>query len=323
MIDMRCAFAQPPARGPAGLPQPDRCLVMGILNVTPDSFSDGGRYAETERAVEQGLRLAEQGADLVDVGGESTRPGAEPVPVEAELARVVPVVRELVRAEVAVSVDTMHAVVARAAIEAGACIVNDVSGGLADPAMAAVVAEAGVPYVAMHWRAPSREMDRHAVYGDVVGEVTSELLRRVEVLTAAGIDPGRVIIDPGLGFAKRATHDWELLTHLPDLRATGFPVLVGASRKRFVGAALSDRAGIDSAPGDRDAATAAVSALAAAAGAFCVRVHDVRSSLHAVCMAAAWAGDRQVSASETVVRSPYRKAPHESRQAPNASASLR
>jgi dihydropteroate synthase len=296
---------------------------MGILNVTPDSFSDGGRYAETGRAVERGLRLAEDGADLVDVGGESTRPGAEPVPVEAELARVVPVVRELVRAEVAVSVDTMHAAVARAAIEAGACLVNDVSGGLADPAMAAVVAAAGVPYVAMHWRAPSREMDRHAVYGDVVGDVTSELLRRVEALTAAGIDAGRIIIDPGIGFAKRATHDWELLARLPTLRATGFPVLVGASRKRFIGAALSDRAGVDSVPGDRDAATAAVSALAAAAGAFCVRVHDVRSSLHAVCMAAAWAGDRQVAASESVVRSPCRKALHESRQAPNTSASLR
>jgi dihydropteroate synthase len=296
---------------------------MGILNVTPDSFSDGGRYAETGRAVEQGLRLAEQGADLVDVGGESTRPGAEPVLVEAELARVVPVVRELVRAEVAVSVDTMHAMVARAAIEAGACLVNDVSGGLADPAMAAVVAEAGVPYVAMHWRVPSREMDRHVVYGDVVGDVTSELLRRVEALTVAGIDPGRIILDPGLGFAKRAAHDWELLTHLPALRATGFPVLVGASRKRFIGAALSDRAGIDSVPGDRDAATAAASALAAAAGAFCVRVHDVRSSLHAVCVAAAWTGDRQISASETVVRSRCRKALHESRQAPNVSASLR
>ena len=323
MIDMRCAFAQPPPRGPAGFPQPGRCLVMGILNVTPDSFSDGGRYAATGRAVEQGLRLAEEGADLVDVGGESTRPGAEPVPVEAELARVVPVVRELVRAEVAVSVDTMHAAVARAAIEAGACLVNDVSGGLADPVMAAVVAEAGVPYVAMHWRAPGREMDRHAVYGDVVGEVASELLRRVEALTAAGIDAGCIIIDPGLGFAKRATHDWELLTHLPALLATGFPVLVGASRKRFIGAALSDRAGIDSVPGDRDAATAAVSALAAAAGAFCVRVHDVRSSLHAVCVAAAWAGDRQVSAPETVVRSQCGKALHESRQAPNPSANLR
>ncbi|WP_328675689.1 dihydropteroate synthase [Streptomyces sp. NBC_00343] len=323
MIDMQCAFAQPPPRGPAGLPPPDRCLVMGILNVTPDSFSDGGRYAETERAVEQGLRLAEQGADLVDVGGESTRPGAEPVPVEAELARVVPVVRELVRAEVVVSVDTMHAAVARAAIEAGACMVNDVSGGLVDPAMAAVVAGTGVPYVAMHWRAPSREMDRRAVYGDVVGDVTSELLRRVEALTAAGIDPGRIILDPGLGFAKRAAHDWELLTHLPALRAIGLPVLVGASRKRFIGAALGDRAGIDSEPGDRDAATAAVSALAAVAGAFCVRVHDVRSSLHAVCMAAAWAGDRPLPGSGAVARSRCGKVLRESRQAPNPSASLR
>nr|WSY49856.1 dihydropteroate synthase [Streptomyces sp. NBC_00886] len=296
---------------------------MGVLNVTPDSFSDGGRYVETAQAVERGLRLAEEGADLVDVGGESTRPGAEPVPVEAELARVVPVVRELVRAEVAVSVDTMHAAVARAAIEAGACMVNDVSGGLADPAMAAAVAAAEVPYVAMHWRAPSLAMDRHAVYRDVVGEVTAELLRRVEVLAAAGVDPGRIVLDPGLGFAKRADHDWALLAHLPALRATGFPVLVGASRKRFIGAALIDRAGIDSVPGERDVATAAVSALAAAAGAFCVRVHDVRSSLHAVCVAAAWAGDRRLPESETVVRSPCRKALHESRQAPTPSASLR
>jgi len=296
---------------------------MGILNVTPDSFSDGGRYAETGRAVEQGLRLAEEGADLVDVGGESTRPGAEPVPVEAELARVVPVVRELVRAEVAVSVDTMHAAVARAAIEAGASMVNDVSGGLADPAMAAVVAAAGVPYVAMHWRAPSREMDRHAVYRDVVADVTAELLRRVDALAAAGVDPGRIILDPGLGFAKRATHDWELLTHLSALRATGLPVLVGASRKRFIGAALSDRAGVDSVPGDRDAATAAVSALAAVAGAFCVRVHDVRSSLHAVCVAAVWAGDRRLSESGDRRAEPSKNALHESPQAPNPSASLR
>ncbi|MHA5052894.1 dihydropteroate synthase [Streptomyces sp. SD15] len=269
---------------------------MGILNVTPDSFSDGGLYADTRRAVRRGLRMAEQGADLVDVGGESTRPGAVPVPVEEELARVVPVVRELARAEVSVSVDTMHERVARAAVEAGACLVNDVSGGLADPAMAATVAAAGVPYVAMHWRAPSREMERRATYGNVVGEVTFELLERVEELTAAGIDPARIVLDPGLGFAKRAAHDWELLTHLPALRATGFPVLVGASRKRFIGAALSTRAGTEPPPHGRDAATAAVSALAAAAGAFCVRVHDVRASLHAVCMAAAWADSGRIAA---------------------------
>ncbi|WP_329582309.1 dihydropteroate synthase [Streptomyces sp. NBC_01361] len=263
---------------------------MGILNVTPDSFSDGGRYADTGRAVRHGLRMAREGADLVDVGGESTRPGAEPISVDEELSRVVPVVRELVRAGVPVSVDTMHAEVAHAAVQAGACLINDVSGGLADPDMAATVAAATVPYVVTHWRAPSREMERHAVYGDVVGEVTSELLARVDSLSASGVDPGRVILDPGLGFAKRPGHDWQLLAHLGTLRSAGFPVLVGASRKRFIGAALSGWADGACAPDARDAATAAVSALAAAAGVMCVRVHDVRSSLHAVCMAASWGG---------------------------------
>ncbi|UUU29331.1 dihydropteroate synthase [Streptomyces sp. CA-210063] len=263
---------------------------MGILNVTPDSFSDGGLYVVTRRAVQHGLRMAREGADLVDVGGESTRPGAEPVPVEEELSRVVPVVRELVCAGVPVSVDTMHAEVAQAAVEAGACLVNDVSGGLADPAMAATVAAAGVPYIAAHWRAPSREMDRHAIYGDVVGEVVSELLARVDALTAAGVAPGRIILDPGLGFAKNAGHDWRILANLQALQAAGFPVLVGASRKRFIGEVLSGCTDGVSAPHGRDVATAAVSALAAAAGVACVRVHDVRSSLHAVCMAAALTG---------------------------------
>ncbi|CAL9376416.1 dihydropteroate synthase [Streptomyces sp. enrichment culture] len=263
---------------------------MGILNVTPDSFSDGGRYADTHRAVRHGLRMAREGADLVDVGGESTRPGAEPTSVADELSRVVPVVRELVREGVPVSVDTMHAEVAHAAVQVGACLINDVSGGLADPDMAATVAAAGVSYVVTHWRAPSREMERHALYRDVVGEVTSELLARVDGLTASGVDPGRVILDPGLGFAKHAGHDWQLLAHLATLTATGFPVLVGASRKRCIGAALSGLADGTHAPDTRDAATAAVSALAAAAGVRCVRVHDVRSSLHAVCMAAAWSG---------------------------------
>ncbi|GAA5004760.1 dihydropteroate synthase [Streptomyces hyderabadensis] len=263
---------------------------MGILNVTPDSFSDGGRYADTHRAVRHGLRMAREGADLVDVGGESTRPGAEPTSVADELSRVVPVVRELAREGVPVSVDTMHAEVARAAVQVGACLVNDVSGGLADPDMAATVAAAGVSYVVTHWRAPSREMERHALYRDVVGEVTSELLARVDSLTASGVDPGRIILDPGLGFAKHAGHDWQLLAHMSTLTATGFPVLVGASRKRCIGAALSGLADGTHAPDTRDAATAAVSALAAAAGVRCVRVHDVRSSLHAVCMAAAWSG---------------------------------
>ncbi|MFJ3778286.1 dihydropteroate synthase [Streptomyces sp. NPDC090075] len=296
---------------------------MGILNVTPDSFSDGGRHVGARRAVRHGLRMAREGADLVDVGGESTRPGAEPIPVAEELSRVVPVVRELARAGVPVSVDTMHAEVAYAAVEAGACLVNDVSGGLADPAMGAAVAELGVPYVVMHWRAPSREMDRHAIYRDVVGEVVSELLRRVDALVAAGVDPGCVILDPGLGFAKHAGHDWRLLGELRTVRAAGFPVLVGASRKRFIGAALSGCVDGGSAPRARDAATAAVSALAAAAGAACVRVHDVRSSLHAVCMAAAWADGGRMFSPGVARRTPDEKCASWVSPEKAASASLR
>ena len=272
----------------AGLPQRDRCLVMGILNVTPDSFSDGGTYLDVPRAIEQGLALAADGADIVDIGGESTRPGARPVPLDEELSRVLPVVRELARAGVTVGIDTMHAAVARAALDAGAALVNDVSGGLADPLMAPTVAAAGVPYVVTHWRAPSSEMNLHAVYGDVVADVVAELRLRVEELTACGVDERQIVLDPGLGFAKRPAHDWTLLAHLGELRNLGFPVLVGASRKSFIGAMLGggDAAGVP--PAARDAASAAVSALAAAGGAHCVRVHDVPASLDAVRVAAAW-----------------------------------
>jgi dihydropteroate synthase len=261
---------------------------MGILNVTPDSFSDGGSYFDARRAIARGLALAGYGADIVDVGGESTRPGALSVPPAEELLRILPVVRELAAAGVFVSVDTMHAVVAAAALDAGARMVNDVSGGLADPLMAKTVAAAGVPYVAMHWRAPSREMRRHAVYADVVADVTAELRQRVAALTADGVGEGQILLDPGLGFAKRPAHDWALLAHLGVLRDLGFPVLVGASRKSFIGALLGngDPAGVPAAA--RDAATAALSALAAAAGARCVRVHDVPSSLDAVRVAAEW-----------------------------------
>ncbi|MGI5452375.1 dihydropteroate synthase [Streptomyces sp. CA-249302] len=273
---------------PDGLPRPGRCLVMGILNVTPDSFSDGGLYADTRDAIDRGLALAAHGADIVDVGGESTRPGARPVCLDEELARTLPVVRELARAGVWVSVDTMHAPVARAAVEAGARLVNDVSGGLGDPAMARTVAVAGVPYVAMHWRAPSREMDRHAEYDDVVADVMAELGGRLWQLTEAGIDPSRIALDPGLGFAKRPEHDWALLAGLDRLRELGLPLLVGASRKRFIGAALAEAGAGEVPPAERDVATAAVSALAAVGGAFCVRVHDVRASLDAVRMAAAY-----------------------------------
>ncbi|WP_326719325.1 dihydropteroate synthase [Streptomyces sp. NBC_00243] len=273
---------------PDGLPRRNRCLVMGILNVTPDSFSDGGLFLDNGRAIERGLALSAEGADIVDVGGESTRPGALPVSVDEELARVVPVVRALARAGVFVSVDTMHAAVARAAVDAGARLVNDVSGGLADPAMAATVAAAGVPYVAMHWRAPSRDMDRHAVYSDVVAEVAAELGARIDELTAAGIRSSRILLDPGLGFAKRPMHDWTLLARLGALRELGFPVLVGASRKRFIGTVLGGGDPSRVPPAGRDAASAAVAALAAAGGAFCVRVHDVQTTFDAVRMAAAY-----------------------------------
>ncbi|MEU6256733.1 dihydropteroate synthase [Streptomyces sp. NPDC047043] len=271
-----------------GLPRPGRCLVMGILNATPDSFSDGGLYADHRSAIDRGLQLAAQGADIVDVGGESTRPGARPVGLEEELARTIPVVRELARAGVCTSIDTMHAPVARAAVEAGARLVNDISGGLADPAMASTVAAADVPYVAMHWRAPSLEMDRHADYGDVVSDVNAELTCRLRQLTDQGVDPTRILLDPGLGFAKRPERDWTLLAHLGSLRQLGFPLLVGASRKRFIGAALASGGAGEVPPRGRDMATAAVCALAAVGGAFCVRVHDVRAGLDAVCMAAAY-----------------------------------
>ncbi|MGV9968426.1 dihydropteroate synthase [Streptomyces olivaceus] len=255
---------------------------MGILNVTPDSFSDGGLHGDIDRAVAHGLALAAAGADIVDIGGESTRPGADPVTLDEELARVVPVVRELVSQNIFVSIDTMHATVASAAIEAGAGLVNDVSGGLADPDMAAVVADADVPYIAMHWRAPSRTMAHHADYEDVVTEVRGELERRVEALTVCGVRPERLLLDPGLGFAKRPEHDWALLAHLHTLTELRLPVLVGASRKSFLSAASSP------VPAERDAATAAVSALALASGAWGVRVHNVRANLDAIRVAASW-----------------------------------
>jgi dihydropteroate synthase len=271
-----------------GLPDLDRCLVMGIVNVTPDSFSDGGLHLAARRAIEHGLALAAAGADVVDVGGESTRPGACRVPPGVELARTLPVVRELARgAGLTVSIDTTRASVAHASLAAGAAVVNDVSGGLADPEMAACVAAAKVPFVAMHWRAPSQTMRHHAVYTDVVADVVAELRVRADALCAAGVAEERIILDPGLGFAKTAEHNWQLLRHLDDLLALGHPVLVGASRKSFLGDVLADADGNPS-PAARDCATVAVSALAAAAGAYCVRVHDVPSTLDAVRVAAAW-----------------------------------
>lgn len=266
---------------------------MGVVNVTPDSFSDGGLWLEPDAGIAHGLALREQGADLVDVGGESTRPGAERPGVEEELRRVIPVVRELSRAGVVVSVDTMRAVVAAEALEAGAALVNDVSGGLADPELPALVAAAGVPYVVMHWRAHSTLMERYAVYDDVVADVTKELAERLEAVVAQGVSVDRVVLDPGLGFAKNTPHNWAMLRGLDQLMALGQPVVVGASRKRFLGALLAGPDGTPVPPEARDAATHATSALAAAAGVWCVRVHDVPGTADAVRVAAAWsAGGR-------------------------------
>lgn len=265
-----------------GLPEWDRCAVMGVVNVTPDSFSDGGQWFDPELAVKHGMDLVASGADIVDVGGESTRPGAARVSEAEELRRVIPVVRELAAAGVLVSVDTMRAAVAGQAVEAGARLVNDVSGGGADPAMIPVVADAGVPFVVMHWRGQSIDMNNRAVYGDVVAEVVAELREGCERAVAGGIDPARIILDPGLGFAKNAEHDLALMAHLGRLRELGRPLLVAASRKRFLGRVLAGSAGDPPPARERDAATAAVSAIAAREGAWAVRVHEVHASADAV-----------------------------------------
>jgi dihydropteroate synthase len=276
-----------------GLPRADRCLVMGVVNVTPDSFSDGGKWYGADAAIAHGLELVAQGADIVDVGGESTRPGARRVSPEEELRRVEPVITELAKAGVPVSIDTMRARVAEFALDAGVRLVNDVSGGLADPEMPRLVAAAGASYVVAHWRGHSHDMYSRAVYADVVREVRDELTRRVDAVVAAGVDPGRIVIDPGLGFGKRPEHNWPLLAGLADigvLAGIAFPVLVGASRKRFLGLLL---AGPDGAPrpfDDCDGATVAVTALAAAAGAWGVRVHQVPANADAVRVVAAWQG---------------------------------
>jgi dihydropteroate synthase len=270
------------------LPNPARCAVMGILNVTPDSFSDGGRYLDRAAAVAHGVEMHRLGADIIDVGGESTRPGSERVDAATEIERVLPVVRELVAAGVPVSVDTTRAKVAEATAGAGAAVINDVSGGLADPEMAHVAADTGLPWVLMHWRGHSKNMNALAEYGDVVADVREELLRQVDVAVRAGVAEEAIVLDPGLGFAKTGRHDWQLLQNLEGLVDVGFPVLVGASRKRFLGALLADDDGPPRPPEGRETATAVVSALSADRGAWGVRVHDVRRSLDAVAVTAAW-----------------------------------
>ena len=283
--------------GLPGSPPTDRCLVMGVVNVTPDSFSDGGQWYGATAAIKHGLDLVAAGADIVDVGGESTRPGAQRVSAEEELRRVRPVITELVGAGVVVSVDTMRAQVAEFALQAGVSLVNDVSGGLADPYMPRLVAKASVPYVVMHWRGHSHDMQSRAVYQDVVREVHDELGQRIDAVTAEGVDPSMIVLDPGLGFSKLPAvrgpdaHNWELLTRLPEVARIGgrdFPVLVGGSRKGFLGRLLAAPDGSPRPFAEADNATVAVTALAAAAGAWCVRVHNVPANADAVRVAAAW-----------------------------------
>lgn len=279
-------------RAPRGLPSAladlDRTLVMGILNVTPDSFSDGGRWADTASAIERGRRLRSEGADLVDVGGESTRPGAARISVEEERDRVLPVVQALVSEGVHVSIDTMRAEVAAACVAAGAVVVNDVSGGRADPDMLPWLATCDVPYIAMHWRGPSEVMEDLATYDDVVADVRAELADRLAALAEAGVDLDRVVLDPGLGFAKRSPHNWALLRDLDALESLGRPLLIGASRKRFLGDLLADDDGEPRPFDGRDAAGDAITALAAFAGVWGVRVHEVAASRDAALVARAW-----------------------------------
>lgn len=258
-------------RAPASATMP---VIMGVINMTPDSFSDGGEYNQLDAAVARAVELTEAGAKIIDVGGESTRPGAERVPADEELRRVIPLVKELVQRDIVVSVDTMNASTAMAAAEAGARLINDVSGGLADPAMPRVAAETGLHFVAMHWRGQSSTMASNAVYGNVVRDVRSELKQRVAELIVAGLDPNRIILDPGIGFAKNSEQNWLLIGHLRELGILGYPLLLGVSRKRFLGELLPENAPVK----DRDAATAVISALAAEAGIWGVRVHDVAST---------------------------------------------
>lgn len=259
-----------------------RPLVMGVVNVTPDSFSDGGQWFEPEAAVAHGRELLAAGVDLVDVGGESTRPGAERPPVEEELRRVLPVVRALAAEGAVVSIDTMRASVAGAAIEAGAAMVNDVSAGVADGDMAALVAQAGIPFIAMHWRGHSADMQSRAVYDDVVTDVCRELHERVESLQESGIHADNIVLDPGFGFAKTADHNWTLLSRLDEVVALGHPVLVGTSRKTFLGRLGRPEGAEPRPPVERDLSTAVTSFHAARCGAWAVRVHDVASTMQAL-----------------------------------------
>lgn len=294
------AWSRPRPGGPSAeveLLATDRTLVMGILNVTPDSFSDGDLYATTDAAIAQGRRLLAEGADIIDVGGESTRPGATPVPPEEEQRRVLPVIAALAGDGAWVSVDTLHASTARAATEAGARIINDVSGGLHDPEIRRVAAESGAIYIASHWRGIPDPEHRRSAYADVVAEVRAELADLAAAAIEAGVDPERLVLDPGLGFDKTAEQGWQLLAGLPRLAELGPPILVGASRKRMIAEALGHARAAERLV-ERDLATAVVSALAAGAGAWAVRVHAVSPTIDALAVAEAWQGGAAQPAAE-------------------------
>lgn len=268
-----------------GLPQPGRTLVVGVVNVTPDSFSDGGEWFDPAAAITHGAELLSEGADIIDVGGESTRPGATRPEVSEELRRVLPVVRELAAAGACVSIDTMRTAVAEPAIAAGARMVNDVSGGKADARMLRLVADSGVPYVCMHWRGHSQDMQNKASYADVVAEVMAELRTQLDEADRTGVPAEKVIIDPGLGFAKTGEHNWQLLQRLEEFDVLARPMLVGVSRKTFLGRLLADPQGNPRPPKQRDDATTALTTVLALRGVWGVRVHTVRASRDAIAVA--------------------------------------
>jgi dihydropteroate synthase len=273
-----------------------RTRVMGVINVTPDSFSDGGRWMDPDTAIRHGLDMAAAGADIIDVGGESTRPGAVRIDQDEELRRVIPVIRALAADGVAVSVDTMRASVAEQAIEVGAVLINDVSGGRADDRMLDLAVEKQVPIVLMHWRGHSATMQNLAVYEDVVGEVLAELTEQIDAAIAAGVDPGNIVVDPGLGFSKTGAQNWTVLANLPAFAALGHPLLVAASRKRFLGEFLAGADGELRPTDEREAATVTVSTVSALAGAWAVRVHEPRATADAVRVVARIAAERGESA---------------------------
>ena len=270
---------------PSGLPESlrklDRTLVMGVLNVTPDSFSDGGRFNDPSIAANHALQMIEDGADIIDIGGESTRPGSDRISVQEELDRVLPVISALADTGTAISIDTMRVEVAKAAVQAGACMVNDVSGGKADPEMLGYIATLNTPFILMHWRGPSNIMNTLTDYTDVVADVTAEISQQVDVAVAAGIARERIAIDPGIGFAKTVEQNWPILKHLDVLEGLGLPILMGASRKKFLGELLA-KDGVARELEERESATTAISTLMAARGLWAVRVHDVKSSSDAI-----------------------------------------